>query len=88
MRPLTIFLVELKIRQKLGSIEKGTLLLTVEDPKPNIGSGSATLNALLCVAERLAAERGQTVGALETFCDRLHYDWWLFNQCVYLIYAL
>ena len=56
-----IFLIELKIRQKLGFIEKGTLLLTVEDPKPNIGSGSATLNALLCVAERLAARGNQTV---------------------------
>ena len=56
-----LFLVELQIRQKLGSIEKDTLLLTVEDPKPNIGSGSATLNALLCVAERLAAKRGLTV---------------------------
>jgi fucokinase len=54
------FRKELKIRQKLGFIEKGTLLLTVEDPKPNIGSGSATLNALLCVAERLAARGNQT----------------------------
>ena len=52
---------ELEIRRQLGWIGFNTLLLTVEDPKPNIGSGSALLNALLCVAERLSAKKGLTV---------------------------
>ena len=60
---------ELEIRRQLGWIGPDTLLLTVEDPKPNIGSGSALLNALLCVAERLSARRGLTVRRAQ--CDTL-----------------
>lgn len=52
---------ELEIRQQKGLLSKDAVLLAVEDPKANIGSGSACLNALLCVAEFLAAREGMTV---------------------------
>ena len=52
---------ELQIRQKKGLIDKNAVILAVEDPQADIGSGSATLNALLCVAEYLAAREGMTV---------------------------
>ena len=56
-----MYVLELQIRQKKGFLSKEALLLAIDDPKPNIGSGSATLNALLCVAEYLAAKEGLTV---------------------------
>lgn len=37
------------------------MLLAVDDPRHNIGSGSATLNALLCVTEYLAAQNNEKV---------------------------
>ncbi|CAB1323640.1 unnamed protein product [Coregonus sp. 'balchen'] len=41
--------------------DKGTLLLTVSDPQePGLGSGGATLNALLVAAEHLSARAGYT----------------------------
>ena len=49
------------MRQRKGLIPKDVAFLMVEDPKPNIGSGSATLNAMLRVAEYLAAREGMTV---------------------------
>ena len=55
------FFLELEIRQRTAVVAQGTVLLAVEDPKPNIGSGSATLNALLRAAEYLAAKEGMTV---------------------------
>ncbi|XP_065920232.1 L-fucose kinase-like [Dysidea avara] len=55
------FQKELNYYQKLGSIHPDTFLLAVDDPRPNIGSGSAVLNALLCVSEHLAARSGCTV---------------------------
>ena len=64
--------VELEIRRQLGWVGANTLLLTVEDPKPNIGSGSALLNALLCVAERLSARRGLTVSVLSAMVMNTH----------------
>ena len=42
------------------------LLLAIDDPKPGIGSGSATLNALLVVTEHLSARAGYTVCLFET----------------------
>lgn len=35
--------------------------MAVDDSKFNIGSGSAALNALICVAENLAAMEGHKV---------------------------
>ena len=37
------------------------LLLTLEDPKARVGSGGATVNALLVVAEHLSAKAGYEV---------------------------
>uniref|UniRef100_A0A3P8Z6B1 L-fucose kinase n=1 Tax=Esox lucius TaxID=8010 RepID=A0A3P8Z6B1_ESOLU len=53
---------ELEIRQQRGGLLQGTLLLTVSDPQePGLGSGGATLNALLVAAEHLSARAGFTV---------------------------
>eukprot|EP00795_Rhopilema_esculentum_P010877 gene10877-19700_t len=54
------FLKELESRQNKGYISKSTLLLCVEDPHCKVGSGGATLNALLVVAEHLSAQSGHT----------------------------
>ncbi|XP_006878926.1 PREDICTED: L-fucose kinase [Elephantulus edwardii] len=56
-----VFQKELEIRQKREQIPSGTLLLTVEDPEMRVGSGGATLNALLVAAEHLSARAGFTV---------------------------
>ncbi|XP_021373527.1 L-fucose kinase-like isoform X1 [Mizuhopecten yessoensis] len=52
---------ELQIRQAKGQIDKDVLLLTVEDPKSSVGSGGATINALLTVTEYLSAQRGYSI---------------------------
>ncbi|XP_048578770.1 L-fucose kinase [Nematostella vectensis] len=49
---------ELELCQKKGLIDKDTLLLALEDPKARVGSGGATLNALLVVTEHLSAQAG------------------------------
>ena len=49
------------MRRENGSIAKDVILLTVEDPKSEVGSGGATLNALLVVAEYISAKQGFTV---------------------------
>jgi len=54
----------LLIRQEKGLLSKDAVLLAIDDPRPNIGSGSATLNALLCVAEHMAAKEGLTVSGV------------------------
>lgn len=53
--------LELKLLQKKGFISPHTHLLTVEDPAENIGSGAATLNALLIVTEYLSLQNGYTI---------------------------
>ena len=40
-----------------------TLLLTASDPEERLGSGGATLNALLVAAEHLSARAGHTVSS-------------------------
>ena len=60
-----ILISELEIRQKREQIPAGTLLLAVEDPQTRVGSGGATLNALLVAAEHLSARAGFTVSASE-----------------------
>ncbi|XP_066439899.1 L-fucose kinase [Eleutherodactylus coqui] len=52
---------ELEIRQLRGVLPADTLILTVEDPQSHVGSGGATLNALLVAAEHLSARAGFTV---------------------------
>ncbi|KAM4018042.1 L-fucose kinase isoform 2-T2 [Anomaloglossus baeobatrachus] len=52
---------ELEIRRCRGLLPTDTLILTVEDPQARVGSGGATLNALLVAAEHLSARAGYTV---------------------------
>lgn len=52
---------ELGILQKRGIIAEAVKILTVEDPASNIGSGAATLNALLVVTEFLSVQEGYSV---------------------------
>ncbi|XP_064640542.1 L-fucose kinase-like [Lineus longissimus] len=60
-RTAQTFQKELDLRQEKGIIDGDTVLLTVEDPKARVGSGGATINALLVVAEHLSAHAGFTV---------------------------
>ncbi|XP_028333390.1 L-fucose kinase isoform X5 [Physeter macrocephalus] len=66
-----VFQRELEIRQKREQIPTRTLLLAVEDPEVRVGSGGATLNALLVAAEHLSAQAGFTV----VTSDVLHSAW-------------
>ncbi|XP_040592823.1 L-fucose kinase isoform X2 [Mesocricetus auratus] len=66
-----VFQRELEVRQKREQIPAGTLLLAVEDPQTRVGSGGATLNALLVAAEHLSARAGFTV----VTSDVLHAAW-------------
>ncbi|KAI6652050.1 L-fucose kinase [Oopsacas minuta] len=61
------FQAELVIRQKKGIINRETAIITVDDPKPRIGSGSATLNALLLVSELLSSKAGFKIMRTEVF---------------------
>ena len=49
---------ELELHQSKGLISKDTLVLALEDPRGDVGSGGATLNALLVVTEHLSAKAG------------------------------
>lgn len=55
------FYLEIELRQRKLLIHPETLILCVVDPKPNIGSGGATLNAVLHVTEHISALQGYTV---------------------------
>ncbi|XP_070118170.1 L-fucose kinase isoform X5 [Equus przewalskii] len=66
-----VFQRELELRQKREQIPPRTLLLAVEDPETRVGSGGATLNALLVAAEHLSARAGFTV----VTSDVLHSAW-------------
>ncbi|XP_016051894.1 PREDICTED: L-fucose kinase isoform X1 [Miniopterus natalensis] len=66
-----VFQRELEVRQKREQIPARTLLLAVEDPETRVGSGGATLNALLVAAEHLSAQAGFTV----VTSDVLHSAW-------------
>ena len=52
---------ELDMRVAKGYLGKDVIHLVVEDPKSNVGSGGATLNALLTVVEYMSARRGFSV---------------------------
>ena len=56
-----LFLTEIEVRQQKGHIPEDVIVLTVEDPKSEVGSGGATLNALLVVAEYISAKQGFTL---------------------------
>ncbi|XP_072492684.1 L-fucose kinase isoform X2 [Notamacropus eugenii] len=58
---LAVIFDKLEVRQKRKQVPRETILLTVEDPEAQVGSGGATLNALLVAAEHLSAQAGYTV---------------------------
>ncbi|XP_062402786.1 L-fucose kinase isoform X1 [Sardina pilchardus] len=60
---------ELDLRQQRGGLSPGALLLTVADPQARLGSGGATLNALLVAAEHLSARAGHTVVTSDVLDD-------------------
>uniref|UniRef100_H2YTS9 Uncharacterized protein n=1 Tax=Ciona savignyi TaxID=51511 RepID=H2YTS9_CIOSA len=60
---------QLDMRQKLGILAKDLLILCIEDPQEGLGSGGATLNALLVVTELLSAQRDYTVVTSDVLKD-------------------
>ncbi|XP_028287214.1 L-fucose kinase [Parambassis ranga] len=52
---------ELELRQQRGTLSPGAVVLTVQDRQEPLGSGGATLNALLVAAEHLSSRAGHTV---------------------------
>lgn len=67
------FFQELEIHQNKGFIDKDVLLLTLEDPKARVGSGGATVNALLVVTEHLSAKAGYEVWFYKMILTKLFY---------------
>lgn len=61
---------EFELRQAKGLVDKETILLTVEDPQSHVGSGGATINALLAITEYISACKGYTVSCT-LFCFNL-----------------
>ena len=61
-----LFYTELDLYQSKGKIPKDVVLLAIGDPKAEIGSGGATLNALLIVTEHLSARAGYTVNLFKS----------------------
>lgn len=53
--------IVLRQRQRYGLIDKSTIILNVNDPQEKLGSGGATLNALLVATEFLSAKAGYSV---------------------------
>lgn len=49
------------------------LVLTLEDPKARVGSGGATVNALLVVTEHLSAKAGYEVSFYKLILTKLYY---------------
>ncbi|KAM7002833.1 LOW QUALITY PROTEIN: L-fucose kinase [Tautogolabrus adspersus] len=60
---------ELELRQQRGSLAQGALVLTVRDSQEPLGSGGATLNALLVAAEHLSSRAGHTVVTADVLDD-------------------
>uniref|UniRef100_A0A665VQR4 L-fucose kinase n=1 Tax=Echeneis naucrates TaxID=173247 RepID=A0A665VQR4_ECHNA len=60
---------ELDLRQQRGSLWAGALVLTVRDRQEPLGSGGATLNALLVAAEHLSNRAGHTVVTADVLDD-------------------
>ena len=61
MLNLLFFSLECSIRQMKALIHPETTILCVVDPLPNIGSGGATVNAIVHVTEYISALEGHTV---------------------------
>ena len=52
---------ELKLRKDSAILPENVITLALEDPKGQVGSGGATLNALLVVTEYMSVQAGYTV---------------------------
>ena len=63
MYVIHFYFPEFELRQNKGLIDKGTILLTVEDPQSQVGSGGATINALVAITEYISAHKGYTVSS-------------------------
>lgn len=61
---------ELELRQQRGSLPQDVLVTTVADRQEPLGSGGATLNALLVAAEHLSNRAGHTVSYTQPLEDR------------------
>lgn len=65
-----VYRQELLLRQRRGLIPEETLCLSVPDPaSARVGSGGATLNALLAVSEYLSARAGRAYISADTIQD-------------------
>ncbi|CAJ1055837.1 L-fucose kinase [Xyrichtys novacula] len=60
---------ELELRQRRCSLSPSALVLTVRDRQEPLGSGGATLNALLMAAEHLSSSAGHTVVTADVLDD-------------------
>uniref|UniRef100_H3CAG6 L-fucose kinase n=1 Tax=Tetraodon nigroviridis TaxID=99883 RepID=H3CAG6_TETNG len=60
---------ELELRQQRGSLPQDVLVTTVADRQEPLGSGGATLNALLVAAEHLSSRAGHTVVTADVLHD-------------------
>ncbi|XP_047453011.1 L-fucose kinase [Mugil cephalus] len=60
---------ELELRQQRGTLCRDALVLTVQDRQEPLGSGGATLNALLVAAEHLSSRAGHTVVTADVLDD-------------------
>ncbi|KAM4572851.1 L-fucose kinase [Odontesthes bonariensis] len=60
---------ELELRQQRGTLSQGALVLTVRDRQEPLGSGGATLNALLVAAEHLSSRAGHTVVTADVLAE-------------------
>ncbi|OQV21505.1 L-fucose kinase [Hypsibius exemplaris] len=60
---------ELATYQKKGYIAAETILLTIADPGAGVGSGGATINALLYTVEHICARRGCQVLSLDVLAN-------------------
>lgn len=64
-----LFRRELERRQRQGFIDRKTVILAADDPDTPVGSGGATLNALLIVTEYLSALAGHTVVSADVLTE-------------------
>jgi len=60
---------ELEYRKKIGIIDKNTITLAVEDPQKEIGSGGATINALLVISELLSVKYNYSALSIDVLKD-------------------
>lgn len=58
---LLLSYLEIDFLKKKNRISESATILVIEDPAKNLGSGAATLNALLVATEYLSAKRNYMV---------------------------